>query len=70
MFTETVLKPLKNTFYNERFVQENKSLMQINAAICRIQSWQRQLIVGKSKKSGNFIRVKNRRLSALELHRK
>jgi hypothetical protein len=31
MFTETVLKPLKNTFYNERFVQAIKSLMQINA---------------------------------------
>jgi len=49
MFTETVLKPLKNTFYNERFVQAIKSLMQTNAAICRIQTWQRQLIVGKSK---------------------
>jgi hypothetical protein len=49
MFTETVLKPLKDTFYNERFVQAIKSLMQTNAAICRIQTWQRQLIVGKSK---------------------
>jgi hypothetical protein len=70
MFTGRVLKPLKNTFYNERFVQAIKSLMQINAAICRIQSWQRQLIERKSKKPGNFIRVENRRLSALKSHRK
>jgi hypothetical protein len=36
MFIERVLKPFKNTFYNERFVQAIKSLKQTIAAICRI----------------------------------